>query len=220
MARKGKISVSASFTMLAEVSLLVTLGRFGRAGIWLEHDHTQIGRGSLSIGPEKPLIAQLEAWLVRTLSRTNLAMLVRYTFAGGLTTLVYFVVYNGALLFYSKGDPSSVTNGWVRFGFSSLAYGCALLLQYGAHGRFTFGHRQTRSGQLQRYLFTVAFGLFLAASVSAANYNLYVLPDAIVAIITSVLVAVSNFTLFNVWVYANDPHANLEQGGEERADGP
>ncbi|MEN9855075.1 MAG: hypothetical protein RLZZ157_201 [Pseudomonadota bacterium] len=147
-------------------------------------------------------------------------MLVRYAFAGGLTTLVYFVVYNGALLFYSKGDPSSVTNGWVRFGFSSLAYGCALLLQYSAHGRFTFGHRQTRSGQLRRYLFTVAFGLLLAASVSAANYNLYVLPDVVVAIITSVLVTSSNFILFNFWVYANDPRSTLVQGGEGRADGP
>jgi putative flippase GtrA len=174
----------------------------------------------LALESEETVDNKVRAWLDRHGLWSKLTVLVRYAFAGGLTTLVYFLVYNGALLVYSKGDPSSVSNAWIRFGFSSLAFGCALLLQYGAHGRFTFGHRQTRDGQLQRYLLTVAFGLLLAASVSAANYNLYVLPDAIVAIITSVLVTISNFILFNFWVYANDPRVTSAQGGQGRVDGP
>ena len=121
-------------------------------------------------------------------------LLVRYALAGGLTTGVYMIVYNSLVYFEI-----------VRFLSSNLAYGAALLVQYSAHSKFTFGHRETRKGALWRYLLVVGFGFIMAALVSQANMKLYVLPDLIVSLIVMVLVATSNFFFFNFWVYAASP---------------
>jgi putative flippase GtrA len=86
---------------------------------------------------------------------------------------------------------------------SNFAYGAALLVQYSAHGKFTFGHRETRKGVLFRYLVAVGFGFIMAALFSQANTKLYTLPDTIVSLIVMVLVAISNFFFFNFWVYAD-----------------
>ncbi len=117
---------------------------------------------------------------------------MRYALAGGLTSGVYILVYN----FFVYFDV-------VRFLSSNLAYGAALLVQYSAHGKFTFGHRETRKGVLWRYLIAVGFGFLMAALISQANTKLYTLPDTIVSLIVMVLVAISNFFFFNFWVYAN-----------------
>jgi putative flippase GtrA len=130
---------------------------------------------------------------------TKIMLLVRYALAGGLTSGVYILVYNVLVHFEI-----------VRFLSSNLAYGAALLVQYSAHGKFTFGHRETRKGVLARYLVAVGFGLLMAALVSQANTKLYTLPDTIVSLIVMVLVAISNFFFFNFWVYAD--HKKPDQG--------
>lgn len=117
---------------------------------------------------------------------------LRYAIAGGLTSLVYILVYN--LMVYL---------GLVRFLSSNLAYGAALLFQYSAHGKFTFGHRTTRPGTLTRYLISVGIGFLIAALISQANTKLYDLPDLVVSAIVMVIVACTNFILFNFWVYAD-----------------
>jgi putative flippase GtrA len=124
--------------------------------------------------------------------RTKAFLLVRYALAGGLTSGVYILVYNILVHF-----------DLVRFFSSNLAYGAALLVQYTAHGKFTFGHRETGKGVLTRYLVAVGFGFIMAAIISQANTKLYTLPDAIVSLIVMVLVAISNFFFFNFWVYAD-----------------
>jgi putative flippase GtrA len=139
--------------------------------------------------------------------KTKAWLLARYAIAGGLTSLVYIGVYNGALLGYRQVFEDQTLTSIVRFFCSNLAYGGALLFQYSAHGRFTFGHRQTKTGQLARYLVTVGFGFLLAACVSAANGKLYVMPDVVVSIIVMVLVAMSNFIGFTFWVYAHHDKA-------------
>jgi putative flippase GtrA len=133
--------------------------------------------------------------------KTNARLLVRYALAGGLTSGVYIVIYNTLVHF-----------DMVRFFSSNLAYGAALLVQYSAHGKFTFGHRETRKGVLVRYLLAVGFGFVMAALLSQANTKLYTLPDAIVSLIAMVLVAISNFLFFNFWVYADHkkPNDDLE----------
>lgn len=133
--------------------------------------------------------------------KTKAMLLVRYALAGGLTSGVYIVVYNTLVHF-----------DLVRFLSSNLAYGAALLVQYSAHGKFTFGHRETRKGVLVRYLLAVGFGFVMAALISQANTKLYTLPDAIVSLIVMVLVAISNFFFFNFWVYADHkkPDQDLE----------
>jgi putative flippase GtrA len=117
---------------------------------------------------------------------------LRYALAGGLTSLVYMIVYN--LMVYL---------GMVRYAASILGYGAALLFQYSAHGKFTFGHREAKPGILWRYLIAVGFGLLLAASFSQANTKLYYLPDPVVSAIVMVIVACTNFVFFNFWVYAD-----------------
>jgi putative flippase GtrA len=124
--------------------------------------------------------------------QTKAMLLVRYALAGGLTSGVYILVYNILVHF-----------DLVRFFSSNVAYGAALLVQYSAHGKFTFGHRETDKGVLTRYLVAVGFGFIMAAIISQANTKLYTLPDAIVSLIVMVLVANSNFFLFNFWVYAD-----------------
>jgi putative flippase GtrA len=124
--------------------------------------------------------------------KTKLMLLVRYAIAGGITSGTYMLVYN-ALVHFDV----------VRFLSSNLAYGAALLVQYSAHGKFTFGHRETRKGVLVRYLLAVGFGFVMAALISQANTKLYTLPDALVSLIVMVLVAISNFFFFNFWVYAD-----------------
>ncbi|MCE2890797.1 MAG: GtrA family protein [Hyphomonadaceae bacterium] len=116
----------------------------------------------------------------------------RYAVAGGLTSLVYIIVYN--LMVYL---------GLVRFFSSNLAYGAALLFQYSAHGKFTFGHRETKPGTLWRYLIAVGVGFLIAALISQANTKLYDLPDLVVSAIVMVIVACTNFLFFNFWVYAD-----------------
>ena len=117
---------------------------------------------------------------------------LRYALAGGLTSLVYIIVYN--LMVYL---------GLVRFFSSNLAYGAALLFQYSAHGKFTFGHRETKPGTLWRYLVAVGVGFLIAALISQANTKLYDLPDLMVSAIVMVIVAGTNFLFFNFWVYAD-----------------
>jgi putative flippase GtrA len=124
--------------------------------------------------------------------KTRAFLLFRYALAGGLTSGVYILVYNIFVHF-----------DVVRFLSSNLAYGAALLVQYSAHGKFTFGHRDTRKGVLFRYLVAVGFGFMMAALFSQANTKLYTLPDTIVSLIVMVLVAISNFFFFNFWVYAD-----------------
>jgi putative flippase GtrA len=124
--------------------------------------------------------------------KTKLLLLVRYAIAGGLTSGMYILVYN-ILVYFDI----------VRFLSSNLAYGAALLVQYSAHGKFTFGHRDTKKGVLFRYLIAVGFGFVMAALISQANTKLYTLPDSIVSLIVMVLVAMSNFVFFNFWVYSN-----------------
>jgi putative flippase GtrA len=125
--------------------------------------------------------------------KTKALLLARYALAGGLTSGVYILVYNTLVHF-----------DIVRFLSSNLAYGAALLVQYSAHGKFTFGHRETKKGVLLRYLTAVGFGFIMAAVVSQANTTkLYTLPDTIVSLIVMVLVAISNFIFFNFWVYAD-----------------
>jgi putative flippase GtrA len=124
--------------------------------------------------------------------KTKALLLGRYALAGGLTSGVYILVYNTLVHF-----------DIVRFLSSNLAYGAALLVQYSAHGKFTFGHRETKKGVLLRYLTAVGFGFIMAALVSQANTKLYTLPDTIVSFIVMVLVAISNFIFFNFWVYAD-----------------
>ncbi|MEY3234421.1 GtrA family protein [Aquidulcibacter sp.] len=125
---------------------------------------------------------------------------LRYAFAGGLTSLVYIIVYN--LMVYL---------GLVRFFSSNLAYGAALLFQYSAHGKFTFGHRETKPGTLWRYLVAVGVGFLIAALISQANTKLYNLPDLVVSAIVMVIVAFTNFLFFNFWVYA-DQTSKSSQG--------
>jgi putative flippase GtrA len=127
-------------------------------------------------------------------TRGRLLHLARYALAGGATSLVYIVVYNLA-----------VQAGMVRFFASNLGYAAALLFQYFAHGRYTFGHRTPGAGVWWRYLVSVGFGFILAALVSEANTKLYTLPDTVVSVIVMVLVAISNFVLFNLWVYRDRP---------------
>jgi putative flippase GtrA len=124
--------------------------------------------------------------------KTRALLLARYALAGGITSGVYILVYNILVHF-----------DVVRFLSSNLAYGAALLVQYSAHGKFTFGHRETKKGVLLRYLVAVGFGFIMAALFSQANTKLYTLPDTIVSLIVMVLVAISNFIFFNFWVYAN-----------------
>ncbi len=135
--------------------------------------------------------------------KTKALLLARYALAGGLTSGVYIIVYNILVHF-----------DVVRFLSSNLAYGAALLEQYTAHGKFTFGHRETRKGVLWRYLTAVGFGFIMAALVSQANTKLYTLPDAVVSLIVMVLVAISNFFFFNFWVYAD--HRAPQKDNESR----
>ncbi|WP_157893500.1 GtrA family protein [Aquidulcibacter paucihalophilus] len=130
---------------------------------------------------------------------------LRYVVAGGLTSLVYIIVYN--LMVYL---------GLVRFFASNLAYGAALLFQYSAHGKFTFGHRETKPGTLWRYLFAVGVGFLIAALISQANTKLYDLPDLVVSAIVMVIVACTNFLFFNFWVYA-DHTAKPVQGDHDKS---
>jgi putative flippase GtrA len=123
--------------------------------------------------------------------RAKLMMLARYALAGGLTSLVYIIVYT-----------SSVHFGLVRYLAAALGYGCALLFQYFAHGLFTFGHREIAKGRLWRYLFAVGCGFVLAACISQANTKLYTLPDLVVSLIVMTVVATTNFFFFTFWVYA------------------
>jgi putative flippase GtrA len=141
-------------------------------------------------------------------SATNLKskalLLMRYALAGSFTSLVYILVYNLTLWAYVHLGEDKAATSAIRFLASNLGYGCALLVQYSAHRKFTFGHREERKGQLVRYLIAVGFGFIMAALFSSANAKLYVLPDYIVSIIAMIFVAISNFFFFTFWVYAGD----------------
>lgn len=136
--------------------------------------------------------------------KTKLLLLLRYAIAGGITSATYILVYNVLVHF-----------DILRFLSSNLAYGAALLVQYSAHGKFTFGHRDTKQGVLFRYLMAVGFGFLMAALISQANTKLYTLPDSLVSLIVMVLVAISNFFLFNFWVYRDKSSSNAEQNGDD-----
>jgi putative flippase GtrA len=133
--------------------------------------------------------------------QARMHLLARYALAGGLTSGVYILVYNILVHFEV-----------VRFLSSNLAYCAALLVQYSAHGKFTFGARDTRKGVLMRYSIAVGFGAIMAALVSQANTKLYTLSDKYVSFIVMVLVAISNFFFFNFWVYADQkkPSSDLD----------
>ena len=93
--------------------------------------------------------------------RTKVLLLARYALAGGLTSGVYIVVYNTLVHF-----------DVVRFLSSNLAYAGALLVQYSAHGKFTFGHRETQKGVLWRYLIAI----YVIPSSKIKKRQLVILP--------------------------------------------
>lgn len=140
--------------------------------------------------------------------KTKAPLLARYALAGGLTSGVYMIVYNALIHFDAIALLTSDAHFGVlentigiRFLSSNLANIAALIVQYSAHGKFTFGHRETRKGIFLRYLIAVGFGFILSALISQANTKLYTLPDLTVSLIAVVVVAISNFFLFNFWVY-------------------
>jgi putative flippase GtrA len=135
---------------------------------------------------------------------TKALLLARYALAGGLTSSVYILVYNILVHF-----------DVVRFLSSNLAYGAALLVQYSAHGKFTFGHRETGKNTLVRYLIAVGSGFIMTALISQANTKLYTLPDTIVSLIVMVLVAISNFIFFNFWVYSEVRKPDLDASSDD-----
>jgi putative flippase GtrA len=149
--------------------------------------------------------------------KTKAFLLGRYALAGGLTSGVYMLVYNPLVYFGLASGATSGVQIWghdvvvradvLRFVSSNIAYVCALLVQYSAHGKFTFGHREKDKGVLFRYLVAVGFGFLMAAVFSQANTKMYTLPDGTVSLIVMVLVAISNFFFFNFWVYSHKPTA-------------
>lgn len=148
------------------------LGRFGNVVRWVWERRDKPRSGS---GP-----------LARRFSR-----ILRFGFAGILATILYFILV-GAIVSGLGIDPVVA---------SVYAYLISLVFSYLMQSRFTFRVREDTFGQRLRFVITSLCGLAISFGAMSFFVNVLELPYAAGAAAVCVLIPVTNYFVFQRWVF-------------------
>lgn len=122
--------------------------------------------------------------------RAELHRIVRFAIVGVAVAAVY------AILFFLFREI-----GLARWVSSVLAFGSAVAFQYLAQTVFTFRASLNAQGQLPRFLVTIGFGLAISTLITSIVGPALDWPEAISVLVVTVVLPVTNFLLFRLWVY-------------------
>lgn len=116
----------------------------------------------------------------------------RFLFVGGLTTLLYFLLFN---LFWQGLH-------WHRSVAVIIAYSLFMLANFNSHRRLTFkAHHQHWSKQIARYGLLVLLNFFLTVLI-VQYFTLLIDGHAFASVITaSALTTIVSYLLSKYWVY-------------------
>jgi putative flippase GtrA len=126
--------------------------------------------------------------------------IVRFGFAGILATILYFILVNTIVMSFGT-DPVAA---------SVYAYLLSLVFSYLMQSRFTFGVREDTLGQGLRFVVTSLAGLALSFWAMSFSVKVLDLPYAVGAVAVCILIPVTNYFVFQHWVFARGRPAAKE----------
>ena len=122
--------------------------------------------------------------------RAELRRVARFALVGITVAALY------ALLFFLFREL-----GLVRWAANFLAFGLAVSFQYVAQTLFTFRAALRSKGQPPKFLATIGLGLMLSTLIAAVLGPALGWPDSVSVLVVTVVLPVTNFLLFRLWVY-------------------
>lgn len=128
--------------------------------------------------------------------RVELRRVLRFALVGVSVAALY------ALLFFVARGL-----GLVPWAANFLAFGLAVAFQYVAQTLFTFRAALKTRGQLPKFLLTIGLGLGISTLITAAIGPALDWPEPISVLVVTVVLPVTNFLLFRLWVYRGEDGA-------------
>lgn len=122
---------------------------------------------------------------------SRFSRILRFGFAGILATILYFILV-GAIVSGLSADPVLA---------SVYAYLISLVFSYLMQSRFTFRVREDTFGQRLRFVITSICGLAISFWAMSFFVNVLELPYAAGAAAVCVLIPLTNYFVFQHWVF-------------------
>lgn len=84
---------------------------------------------------------------------------------------------------------------------STICFTIAIILQYFLHAYFTYSHRSNTKGQSIRFGVSVALGYIISIIITGWLGPTFELPTYITVTLVVVLIPITNFIFFSLWVF-------------------
>lgn len=137
---------------------------------------------------------------------SRFSRILRFGFAGILATILYFILVS-AIVSGLGIDPVVA---------SVYAYLIALVFSYVMQSRFTFRVREDTFGQGLRFVITSLCGLAISFWAMSFSVNVLELPYAAGAAAVCVLIPLTNYFVFQHWVFVRRHPAGKSAGSDRR----
>lgn len=123
-------------------------------------------------------------------SYAELAELLRFAVVGVLIAAIYF----GLFVSLSQTQLSPIV-------VNAVSFGIAVAVQYVLQSKWTFKKDAADTAQAGKFLVTISFGFLLSTAISGfvGPFLQWSAPFTAAAVV--VIVTVSNFLLFKIWVF-------------------
>jgi len=132
-------------------------------------------------------------------ARAELARLLRFALVGLSVAGIYAAGYAGLRW-----------GGLAPWAASALAFTIAVIWQYVAQGRFTFGVRTGVDHQAARFAATIGLGLVISTVLVGWVAPAAGLAEGAALVLVIVWLPIQNYLLFRLWVYRRADRACLE----------
>lgn len=123
---------------------------------------------------------------------TRSSHISRFALVGVLIALLYILLY---LVLLHIGMP--------QWGANAIAFVTAVVVQYGAHARFTFGRQLADPAQILRFGVTTGCGFVTSALLTGYVVPALALDSWIAAVAVILILPVQNYLLMTLWVFDN-----------------
>ncbi|MCY6380003.1 GtrA family protein [Hoeflea prorocentri] len=126
-----------------------------------------------------------------SISHAALGELVRFAVVGVTVAALYFVLF---VCLSQTRLPDFVIN--------LVAFCTAVVVQYFLQAKWTFKRSAAKTAQAGKFIVTVGFGLLLSTLISSVIGPAMHWSSVVTAAVVVVILPISNFILFKVWVFA------------------
>ena len=125
------------------------------------------------------------------MNHDSLGELARFAVVGVTVAALYFALF----ITMSQTQLSP-------FVINMLAFCSAVIVQYVLQAKWTFKRSAAKSAQAGKFIVAVGFGLLLSTLISSVIGPAMQWPPALTATLVIIILPVSNFILFKIWVFA------------------